>query len=37
MTADTVMVATLSSLNYTLSMLRLNLKPSLDIEDFGDL
>ena len=25
------------SLNYMLSMLYLNLKPSLDIDDFGDL
>jgi hypothetical protein len=36
-TADTLRVATLCSLNYMLSMLYLNLKPGLDIDDFGDL
>src|SRR5256885_3897265 len=36
MTADTLRVATLRSLNYMLSMLHLDLKPSLDIEAFED-
>ena len=36
MTADTLRVATLSSLNYMLSTFRLNLKPRLDIDDFED-
>ena len=36
MTADTLKVATPSFLNYMLSTLYLNLKPSLHIEDFVD-
>ena len=36
MTADTLRVATPSSLNYMLSMLRLNLNPRLGIEGFED-
>jgi hypothetical protein len=36
MTADILRIAILCSLNYVLSMLHLNLKPRLDIEDFED-